>query len=44
VMRDHETYVYTARSITRLGHLESVAAEILADFQASIFLQGIGPL
>jgi hypothetical protein len=37
VVRDHGRYVHAVRSMTRLSHLERVAAEALAAFHASFF-------
>jgi hypothetical protein len=42
VVRDHEGYVHVARSMTRLGHLEPVAAEALVAFHASFFCKKLG--
>jgi hypothetical protein len=42
VVRDNEVYMHAARSMTRLGHLEPAAAEVLAAFHAFFFCKEIG--
>jgi hypothetical protein len=37
VVRDHEEYVHTVRSMTRMSYLEPAVIEALATFHATFF-------